>query len=41
MKITQVAPLLKRFPPPANRGRGLVVRRSANELVIRTRDDDL
>jgi hypothetical protein len=41
MKITQVAPFLKRVLPPANGGLGLVVRLLADELVIRTRDDDL
>jgi hypothetical protein len=41
MKITRTAPVLKRVPPPVTGVRGLVVTRLINELVIRTRDDDI
>ena len=41
MKITQTAPVLKRVPPPVTGGRGLVVTLLVNELVVRTRDDDI
>ena len=41
MKITQTAPVLKRVPPPVTGARGLVVKLLVNELVVRTRDDDI
>jgi hypothetical protein len=41
MKITQIAPMLKRFPPPVAGAIGLVVTLLINELVTRTRDDDI
>ena len=41
MKITQAAFVLKRVPPPVPEAIGLVVTLLINELVIRTRDDDI
>jgi hypothetical protein len=41
MKITQVKPLRKRVPPPATGGGRLVVTILVNDLVTRTRDDDI
>jgi hypothetical protein len=41
MKITQLVPVLKRVPPSVTGSVGLVVNPLINELVIRTRDDDI
>lgn len=41
MKITRIAPMRKRFPPPAAGAIGLVVTPLINELVTRTRDDEM
>jgi hypothetical protein len=41
MKITQVVPMLKRFPPPVAGAIGLVVTLLINELVTGTRDDEI
>ena len=41
MKITQAAPVLKRVLPPIAGAIGLVVTVLINELVMRTRDDDI
>jgi RNase P/RNase MRP subunit p29 len=41
MKITQIVPVLKRVSPSVTGSVGLVVNPFINELVIRTRDDDI
>jgi hypothetical protein len=41
MKITQAVFVLKRFPPPVLGAIGLVVKLLMNELVIRTRNDEI
>ena len=41
MKITQAAPVLKRVSPSVAGAIGLVVTLLINELIIRTRDDDI
>jgi hypothetical protein len=41
MKITQAASVLKRVLPPVSEAIGLVVTLLINELVIRTRDDEI
>jgi hypothetical protein len=41
MKINQAASVLKRVPPPVPEAIGLVVTLLINELVIRTRDDEI
>jgi hypothetical protein len=41
MKITQIAPRLKMFPPPVAGARESVVTLLINALVTRTRDDEI